>query len=458
LSEAAKTRRQLEAFHGVVDPSAVDFAWPHLSSDDRFLRHAARIAIESQPVESWAEKVYVEANTQARITSAVALARMGTADHRDSILTSLIDLKLESLSVPQQLGLLRAYELVLERLGVPSKQQREQMIVTFERPLPSKNANVDFEILRLLVFLRASSAPATGMQLIAQRGESQPVSWSGVEKLNTRYGNTLKQITKNPPPTDAIDIAFVLRNARNGWTHELRRQYFTFLNTAAKASGGASYPGYLTNIREEALATCSDSERTALADLTGEDFNPIPDFAIEPPVGPGQQWTLDEALAATESMNPKQLNFERGRSLFHSASCGACHRFSGLGGGVGPDLTSAPNKFTSKYLLEAIIDPSKNISDQYQSSTVLLDSGKVLNGLVVDKDDETILVYSSDTTLKPATVARDEIEEISVSKTSQMPTGLLNQLSADELLNLVAYIMSGGNESHKIYRGRVRRK
>ena len=58
-----KLRRQLEAFHGVVDSSAVELAWPHLSSNDRFLRHAARVAIESQPVGSWAEKVYTRSKS-----------------------------------------------------------------------------------------------------------------------------------------------------------------------------------------------------------------------------------------------------------------------------------------------------------------------------------------------------------------------------------------------------------
>jgi putative heme-binding domain-containing protein len=454
LSDAAKMRRQLEAFHGVVDTSAVEFAWPHLSSEDRFLRHAARIAIESQPVESWAERTYSESDSQARITAAVALARMGNSDHREPLLNSLNELSLPSLPVSRQLGLLRAYELVLERMGTPSEQQREQMIAAFDRWLPSKNSDLDFELLRLNVFLHAPSAAAKGMQLIAERGESKPVSWSGVEKLNARYGNTLKQITKNPPPTEAIDIAFVLRNARNGWTPDLRRQYFTFLSTAAKASGGASYPGYLTNIREEALATCSDSERIALADLTGEDFNPVQDFTIKPPVGPGHQWTLEEALSATESMNPKDLNYKEGRSLFHSVSCGACHRFAGLGGGVGPDLTSVPNKFTKQYLVEAIINPSKDVSDQYMAQTVLTSDGQILSGIVINQDSKNVLIYTSDSTVEPYRVSTDDIEEIRPSHVSQMPTGLLDQMNAKELRDLIAYILSGGDTNHKIFRGK----
>ncbi len=451
---AAKTRRLLEAFHGVADSIAVQQAWPHLPSDDRFLRHAARIAIESQPVETWATKVYAEVNPQARITSSVALARMGTPDHRESLLKCLNELTFDSLSVPQRLGLLRAYALTFERLGNLSKDQRDAMIQRLDPLLPADDARVNSELLRLLVFLRAPSAAAKGMQLIADRGLGKSVSWEGVEQLNARYGNTLKQITKNPPPTDAIDIALTLRNLRDGWTPELRSNYFTFLNTAAKASGGASYPGYLTNIREEALATCTDAERTALADLTGENFNPVPDFPINPPIGPGQKWTLPAALAAVEKSTPKNLNFERGRSLFHAVSCGACHRFSGLGGGVGPDLTSVPNKFTAEYLIEAIINPSKDISDQYQSLKALLSDGRIVTGIVVEQDSESLLIYSSDPKVEPVSVKRNDIEEIHPSNVSQMPTGLLDQMNADEFRDLVGYILSGGDADHKLYRGR----
>ena len=309
---------------------------------------------------------------------------MGTPEHREVLLKCLNELSVTSLPVSQQLGLLRAYALVLERLGILTNKQRETLLAKFDPLLPAANGDVSAEVLRLLVYLRAPSAASKGMKLIADRGPGIAPSWSGVEQLNARYGSTLKQITKNPPPTAALDIAMMLRNLPNGWTLELRREYFKFLNTAAKASGGASYPGYLTKMREEALANCSNDERKALVDLTGEDFNPVPDFAIEPPTGPGKEWTLTEALATVAESSPKNLSFKRGRSLFHAVSCGACHRFSGLGGGVGPDLTSVPNKFDTRYLLEAILEPSKNISDQYQSSTVTLRNGKSLTGLVVE--------------------------------------------------------------------------
>ena len=95
LTEAQLRRRTLEKYHGVTNAKAVDDAWSELSSEDRFLRHAARVAIESQPVEQWANRVLAEPSPQSRITGAVALARMGDSTHQQSLFDSLTSLNPE---------------------------------------------------------------------------------------------------------------------------------------------------------------------------------------------------------------------------------------------------------------------------------------------------------------------------------------------------------------------------
>ena len=107
--KARSTRRMLEAFHGARNDKAVQAAWPFLGSDDRWLRHAARVAIESQPVDSWAEQAVIDADPQTRVTASVALARSGNEKHRRGILVGLMGLKPESLTEAQLLGLLRAH-------------------------------------------------------------------------------------------------------------------------------------------------------------------------------------------------------------------------------------------------------------------------------------------------------------------------------------------------------------
>ncbi len=444
-------RMELEKFHGLENANAIEQAWPHLSSEDRYLRHAARVAIESQPVDQWAERVITEPDPQARITGAVALARMGNQEkHRAGLTAALLDLDAGKLNDSQLLGLLRAYALDFIRMGRPTRTETAQIISELDPLLPSKNSDVNTELIRVLTYLEAPSVVPKTMKLISDRGETEVPDWTELASRNPGYGGTVLKLLENHPPSREIDYAFMLRNTRKGWTKETRRQYFEFLNEAAKFSGGASYPGFLANIRTEALGNCSDEDRAAVADITGEDFNPKPDFEIKQPVGPGRAWTMAEANAEVGKRS-KGRSFENGRNLFHATACAACHRFAGLGGAIGPDLTSVKNKFDRNYLIESIIDPSKTISDQYGSSMVTLKNGKTHTGLAVE-NGENFSIYPPDAAAEPIQVKTSDVAKVEQVPVSQMPPGLINTLNPEELADLIAYIMSGGDENDKAFK------
>src|SRR6185295_7425632 len=73
---AVALRRHLETFHGKQDPTAVNVAWPHLASPDRFIRWAARTAIEHQPAAAWSERALKESDPAIRLEALLALARV----------------------------------------------------------------------------------------------------------------------------------------------------------------------------------------------------------------------------------------------------------------------------------------------------------------------------------------------------------------------------------------------
>ena len=446
---ARKLRRELENFHGTEDPAAIAAAWPYLSSTDRFLRNAARVAVESQPVDNWSEKAFAEENPQARITAAVALARTGSEEHRSEQLAGLTSLDVDKLSNTELLGLLRAYALTFIRLGQPSGSEREAVIAQIDPLLPSKDADINTELIRVLTYLQAKSVVPKTIELIETRSAPEIPNWSELASRNARYGGTVNSLLTNHPPTRELGYAFILRSMRVGWTLEDRKAYFTFLNEAAKKSGGASYPGYLTRIRDEALGNCTDEERKALQGITGEDFNPVPDFPIAEIEGPGKAYTVQEALAAMRGGKP---DFDRGRSLFFSATCAKCHRLGTLGGSIGPDLTSVPNKFDQRYVVDAIINPSSHISDQYGTSIVLLDTGKVVTGLLIESGEDEVTVYPPDANAEPIKISKEEIEEVQPSPVSQMPKELLNPLNPGEVRDLVNYLMAAGNPNDRRYK------
>lgn len=448
---ARNTRRILEGFHGKVDSNAVKTAWPHLKSPDRYLRHAARLAIEAQPVEQWADAAFSEQDTQARITAAVALARSNKKDLRSPQISSLLELAPEKLEEGQFLGLLRAYQLTFMRLGNPDEAEKGKILAQLDPRLPSKSDNLNTELVRVLVYLDAPGIVTKTMDLIRKRTKPVAPDWGELVTRNSGYGGGIAKMLENPPPAVAINYAFMLRGTRYGWTSQDRRDYFTFLNEAGKFSGGASYPGYLTNTRDEALANASKAERAALSDLTGEDLKPGLDFTVTPPKGPGKAWTMESAMASVEAPDAlKGRDFQAGRNLFHATACASCHQFDGEGGAIGPDLSTVRNKFSTYDLLEAIIDPSKVISDQYGSSTVKFHNGKTANGLVVEKGD-LVEIYGTDHKAPPVAANHSDIASIEPYPVSQMPPGLLNSVSENELRDLTAYLLSRGNPQDAMF-------
>ena len=454
-AQARSKRQALEEFHGTTlegadAQKAVALALESLSSEDRFLRSAARVALESQDTALWAEQVLTSLDAQTRITGAVAIARTGKADLQSKVASSLSKLKLNDLSRQQLLGWFRAHGLSILRLGKLTPEQREQTINQVHGVFPSDDGDINTEAIRLLVALNDTGVIEPATQLIATRGEPQIPDWSELASRNAGYGRTVQGVLDNHPPSREIGFALMLRNLRTGWTLKQRRIYFEFLNTAAKGSGGSSFPGFLRNIREEALGLCTDEHRAALQEITGENFDPVPDFEIKPIQGPGQAWTFDSARQHT---NFRGASFENGRSLYFAASCGKCHRFDGLGGNVGPDLTSVRNKFDTNYVLDHIIDPSKIISDQYQSSVVLTSDGRSLTGLMSEADGK-VIVYPADINAEPIYLESDEVEAVKPSPISQMPKGLIDGLSGEEVRDLLAYLMSGGDPNDRRTYGR----
>ncbi|MCA9447733.1 MAG: c-type cytochrome, partial [Candidatus Omnitrophica bacterium] len=454
--EARGLRHELEAFHGKVDPKAVDFAWPHLGSEDRFIRFAARIAIENQPVDEWKDKVFAEKNPQAAAVAAIALARQGDPALQNELVNSLLRFDLANLDKTEILGLLRAYALTFIRMGEPNDDLRKKVIDQLDPHLPAESENINTELVRLLVYLDSPPIIEKGLALMAAAGPPTIPDWAELLTRNQGYGGTIQTMLDNHPPSTKINYAFMLRNVRYGWTMPQREQYFQFINDAAKYPGGASYAGFLENIRKEALDNCSPAEQQALAPITGQSLQAVPEFEIKQPKGPYHEWTLDEAQRSVAAKGLHQRNFETGRNGFYAVGCVACHRFDGAGGNIGPDLSSVGNKFSMNDLLEAMIIPSKVISDQYGSKEVTLKDGTSYRGIVVDnsgsKEEAEIEVYTSDPNAPPVEIKMEDVDSIEESTISQMPEGLVNFFNEDELLDLLAYLVSRGNPQAEVFK------
>ena len=162
--------------------------------------------------------------------------------------------------------------------------------------------------------------------------------------------------------------------------------------------------------------------------------------------GLNHAWTVDElAERATVALQEKR-DLQRGRAMFGAVSCFACHRFGDDGGGVGPNLTGVAGRFGVRDLLEAIIEPSKEISDQYGSLVITFKDGSTMHGRIVEQRDDRVEINTNLFEPNARTfINYNTIETIEPAQISMMPPGLINILKEDEVMDLLAYMLYGGN-------------
>lgn len=130
----------------------------------------------------------------------------------------------------------------------------------------------------------------------------------------------------------------------------------------------------------------------------------------------------------------------RGRPVFKE-QCAVCHKLFGEGESIGPDLTGA-ERGNLDFLLSSLVDPSALIRKEYQSQTVALDDGRVLNGLFVEETGKTVTLFDSNR--QKTVLPRDRIEAVTPSTVSLMPEGLLDKLPEDQVRDLFRYLQSNG--------------
>ena len=453
----AKLRRTLEALHADgAGPEAVSTAWPQLASPDRFVRWAARVVIEKQPPARWAERALQETRPRAAVEALIALARVGDRALQPRLIAALERLDLPVQPPDLQLALLRAWQLTFTRMGKPAPVVAARLAGKFEPLFPQADAFVSRELAALLVYLDSPTVVAKTVPLlrVAEAPGSAPEERASLDLLerNDTYGTAVKVVLASRPDRQQIAYASALRNANAGWTPQLRLEYFSWFPHTGKWKGGNSFAGFLQTIRADALEHVPDpAERARMANLAAQ-RTPEPAAEAVSPKGPGRAYTLAEAVTLVGT-NLAGRNFAQGHAMFAATACLACHRFNGAGGSVGPDLSGAANRYNVRDLLESIIDPSLVISDQYGSEIFELKSGRTFNGRVVSEGKgEFTLATNPFVATELARVKAVELKSRHPAPTSIMPAGLIDPLGPDELRDLVAYILSGGDANHAMFR------
>jgi putative heme-binding domain-containing protein len=168
---------------------------------------------------------------------------------------------------------------------------------------------------------------------------------------------------------------------------------------------------------------------------------------------PRTEWKLADLGPSAEQMKHGR-SFATGKQMFTVANCIACHKVDNVGNAFGPDLTKLDPKLTQLDVLKEVLDPSAKINEKFQTVQLLLANGQTKTGLVLEETPEQLkLIENPLAKAEPITIKKSEIEERQLSKVSIMPKGLLDKLTKDEILDLIAFVHARGNKQHPLFQG-----
>ncbi|MEM9378636.1 MAG: family 16 glycoside hydrolase [Planctomycetota bacterium] len=377
------------------------------AAPERIAERQARARLELDPdVDAWAERAIEARDPQGLL----ALARVGGAAWQARSLAAVLDS-----DEPLDRVALRTIELSLARWGDPEPALAERIQGRLEATLPATDERTNVAIVEVLVRLRSPIVPAFAVPRM-ESAATQEV---------------------------AIDYAMALRLCEHGWTAGLARRYLDLLHVEARAfRGGRSIEGYLERIRETAL-------ETAGAALDTPYVAPERPAEAAPPEAAAtffvKEWTLDDLAPALDVLD-RAKDPAKGELAFRRGGCYACHRVGEEGGGTGPDLTDAGARFQPRDLLVSILQPSRDVSDQYRDTEVWTHDGDVVVGRLVEESDEWVTVQlpasvAGGTDGELVDVAREEVKLLRPSPTSRMPRGTLDGLKREEILEMLAWLL-----------------
>lgn len=419
-SMARARRRELERFHGGPvagdEQAVIQNVWPELGSIDRWLRTAARVALERQPLAAWRDKVRAESDPLRRGEGLLAWVRMAPAEERAKVFRETLAGPMGE-SEPAMLLHLRVLSIALARgVELPTDDlARIHHLLTRLDGHPS--ATVGREVVELLI---ATGAPAA------------------IEKVIGRLDRATSQ-------EDQIHCVHALVRSNGPWTVAQHRRLLEWFGTARRFRGGHLLGQIIGRMQADLVKTIRDDEKPdlvealALLQKPADEGEPVAASPSRPLVKRWTQADLEPHL--DEVLSPRDA--EAGARALAAAQCLKCHRIGTSGSSIGPDLSAIGKRFDTRAIVESILDPSKVVDPKYHATTWVLADGRVVTGRANMVNAREIGIEVNALTGESLKISREEIESSQPANVSPMPQGLLDTLTLDEILDLLALLRAG---------------
>ncbi len=435
------------------------------------LRHAASFALRSFAPSLWQDRVLSETNRWSLLNGMLSLAQVASPGLKGRLLKRLLTLPFDirseemprlmsladmerreaHLSEAQQILALRILTLIFTRLGSPSEVERQACLQWLEPSYPNDKPRVNQLMVEALIYLRSPLVVVKSLAWL--RGPTkieQPLTPLGqapqINIVFEQVGSTASE--------DLLLYPFYLRYARDGWTPDARRAVFDALDRAERLPGGRTYFTSIANVRKELLASLTPEERTALGRSAGS--LPAAATKADLPAVPPPRFVKDWKLADLEPRLAevgKGRSYEGARTALLTAQCVHCHRVSHdpafPNSVIGPELLAVGARFSRRDLLLHIIEPSAIIDEKFRQTRLLLKDGDDVSGMVEREADNKLFVRPSPLEEQLIEVAVTNIRERRLSEVSPMPSGLLNGLRLEQILDLLAYLEAAGDPKHR---------
>ncbi len=134
----------------------------------------------------------------------------------------------------------------------------------------------------------------------------------------------------------------------------------------------------------------------------------------------------------------------KGEALFFdtdsNAACGKCHTVKGRGGKVGPELTQVAGTRDPQFIIESILDASKEIASGYEPVLIVTKEGQYVSGIVKKEDAATVQVVDNQGEVK--TIPKAQIQQRSPQKASLMPGNFKEILTVEEFHDVLAFVLT----------------
>ena len=263
----------------------------------------------------------------------------------------------------------------------------------------------------------------------------------------------LAYLTPDKAQEEQIHTMYALRTIDTGWNEVTRAAAVAWFDQGREMDGAASMEGFINNMWESLLTHLPETERVVAQDRKAQALQARTEAAaalLAKIEGEAGEVNSDLAQMSFEELSDyleydpmayRDLKLEDGEKIFLRARCANCHVFGTKGKGGGPDLSTVTSRFRRGDILEAIMYPSKVVSDQYTGVELELEDFSTVTGMVVGENDESITVITVHG--ERMEIDRNTITKQTLAEQSIMPEGLLNTMSLKDLVNLIYFLENG---------------